>query len=147
MVRLSLYRRRIIIFFFLSSPLFLSFFSLLQSSEAFDQCTLRKVYKRSKKWMVGVESNHVHMSGIKIDVAYRHPGSDIARIIRLYSLLRSLSSNLRNSPIRSSPIISRLFYNSSRKKIISNVRLTILIAVPWTVVSDTGSNEPRCNAV
>lgn len=40
--------------------------------------------------MVGVESNHVHMSGIKIDVAYRHPGSDIARIIRLYSLLRSL---------------------------------------------------------
>lgn len=59
--------------------------------------------------MVGVESNHVHMSGIKIDVAYRHPGSDIARIIRLYSLLRSLSSNLRNSLIRSSPTLLQLF--------------------------------------
>lgn len=79
--------------------------------------------------MVAVESNRVHMSGIKIDVAYRHPGSDIARIIRLYSLLRSLSSNLRNSLIRC-PIISPLFYNSSRKKIIPNVLLTILIAVP-----------------
>lgn len=52
--------------------------------------------------------NDVHVSGIKIDVvAYRHPGSDIARIIRLYSFVI-----LRNSP----SIISRTLTNCCRKR-------------------------------